>query len=97
MNPFLRPDEMNHTGPRPDRTWGVGIFAPNDSKYFIPAADEVIGMAMARLSIPETILNDPATRIEFGNASSGWVVERIIKRGNSDPQVIDGPNAILRQ
>lgn len=74
--PFIRADEQTRApGPNP----GVCVRFPG-GRYWFPGATPELAMIMARQALPDSVLDDPHTKIEFGEAvGKEFLSERVLK------------------
>lgn len=78
--PFIRADEQRTRTPGP--TPGVRIRFGNGVVHWFPGSTPELAMILARCAVPESLLNDPATTIEFGTGTGRgnmFIREQVIK------------------
>lgn len=80
---YGRPDEQSRDS-GPERRVGVMVFAAGRRAFF-PGGSVALAMSLARQITPPAVMDDPATRIEFGTAhGTAWACEEVVQSGAVD-------------
>lgn len=59
---------------------GVLVITPINKRYLFPGGNPDIALILVHDALPESILNDPRTAIEFGEAfGSTWLSSKVLK------------------
>ncbi len=59
---------------------GVLVIDPDKKRYLFPGGDSESALILVRDALPESVLTDPRTTIEFGEAyGSAWLSSKVLK------------------